>query len=186
MSDDWDSEDLEEVVYCPRHPKIEATLRCYQCGQPICIKCARRTPVGYICPDCLHGRKANFEQATRRDLISASLVALVLGLLASALLSFSGWFVLFLSPLAGLGIAEVAWRVARRHYSLRLKWAVAGALVLSALPFLVFFVGLTLLGTGSSSLMGRLDAGAVLDLASLIWPIAHLFLMASSAWARLK
>ncbi len=90
MSDDWDSEDLEEVVYCPRHPKIEATLRCYQCGQPICIKCARRTPVGYICPDCLHGRKANFEQATRRDLISASLVALVLGLLASALFEFFG------------------------------------------------------------------------------------------------
>ncbi len=182
---DWDDdaieveEEEEVILQCPRHPKMEARLRCYQCGAPICIKCARRTPVGYICPDCLSGRKQRFEQATSRDLILAGLVSLVLGSLASLLLNFSSWFILFLSPLAGLGIAEVAWRAAQRHYSFKLKWVVTAALFLSAAPCTLFSIG-------GAALLAVFSLSDVFQALSLLWGVVHLALMCGAAFARLK
>ena len=45
----------EEAAYtltCYRHPERITSLRCYNCNRPICISCAKKTPVGYICPEC--------------------------------------------------------------------------------------------------------------------------------------
>ncbi len=38
---------------CYRHPQVETGLRCNRCNRPICPRCARQTPVGYRCPDCI-------------------------------------------------------------------------------------------------------------------------------------
>lgn len=174
---DAQEEEHETLPTCPRHPKREAPLRCYQCGEPMCIKCAKRTPVGYICPDCLVGRKQRFEQATLRDLVLAGLVAFILGSVVSLVLVYTGWFVFFLSPLAGAGIAELAWRVARRHYSRRLKWVVMVALGLSTIPTLLVGV----LTTGLFLLVQDF-----LGVVSLLWPLVHSALMLGAAWGRLK
>ena len=48
----------DETVYCSYHPNVETGLRCNKCGKPICVKCARRTPVGYRCPDCIRIKRA--------------------------------------------------------------------------------------------------------------------------------
>lgn len=174
---DMEKEEHETFPTCPHHPEREAPLRCYQCGQPMCIQCAKRTPVGYICPNCLARRKQHFEQATLRDLVLAGLVALILGGMTSLVLMYTGWFVFFLSPLAGLGIAELAWRVARRHYSRRLKWVVVVALGLSALPMV--FLGV--LASGLSIL--ALD---IFGTVSLFWSLVHSVLMLGAAWRHLK
>lgn len=41
------------LLHCYRHPEIETGLRCNRCEKPICAKCAKRTPVGFRCPDCI-------------------------------------------------------------------------------------------------------------------------------------
>ncbi len=191
LSDDatWQENEGDEVVYCPRHPKVEALLRCYQCGAPICPKCAQRTPVGYICPDCLRGRKQKFEQAETRDLVLAGAVSLVLSFVASLVLILSGCVVIFLSPLAGLGCAEVAWRAARRQHSLRLPWVVVGAVVLGAL--LAGFMGLVLsFAISWFSVTRSYESYGVLGLLGFglrwLWALVHIVLMASTAWWRLK
>jgi len=171
------TEQLDDTLTCHWHPKTKTTLRCYQCGTPICVKCARRTPVGYICPDCQRGRKQRFEQARGSDYVMAGIVSLILGGIASILpLLGSWWFLLFLSPLAGTVIAEIVWRVVGRRYGQRLWWIVSAGIVIGALPVL----GLGLLQL-PSLLHGNLWGGAGL----LTW-IVHVALATGSAAARLR
>jgi hypothetical protein len=170
--------DEEEVLYCHWHPKVETTLRCYQCGTPICVKCANRTPVGYICPDCKKGRKQRFNQARTIDYILASVVALVLGGISAWLLPSLGWFTIFLSPLSGVLIAEAVWWLVRRRYGEHLWWLVAGGIIVGAIPSLV----MALLTTIASLQHGGLLFGAM----GLIWLIVHIVMAVGSATARLR
>lgn len=43
----------DALPVCYRHPEVETGLRCNRCNQPICPQCARRSPVGFRCPDCV-------------------------------------------------------------------------------------------------------------------------------------
>ena len=45
------------TLVCKRHPNVETLLRCNQCNEPICLKCAVRTPVGYRCQDCIRAQQ---------------------------------------------------------------------------------------------------------------------------------
>jgi len=167
----------EAPLYCHWHPKVETALRCYQCGTPICTRCAHRTPVGYLCPDCYRGRQARFEQARATDYVIASVVSLVGGGMASILpLLGSWWFILFLSPLAGTLLAELVWRLVGRRYGRYLWWIVAGGLVVGALPVL----GLTML-----RLLGGTQAGWWGLQGLLIWCL-HVGLAVGTVMARLR
>ena len=169
--------EYDDIQYCKWHPKVETSLRCYQCDTPICIKCAQRTPVGYICPDCMRGRKQRYEQSRPTDYVIAVITAAILGLFAS-ILPLVGWYVLLLSPLAGAGIAEIVWQLVGRRYGARLWWAVGGGLLLGSLPL----IGLTLLYITGAMMMG--DAGhATL---SLLWVALHIPLVIGAASARLR
>lgn len=171
------TEQFDDTFTCHWHPKTETALRCYQCGMPICVKCARRTPVGYICPDCQRGRKQRFEQVQGTDYIIAGIASLILGGIAGILpLLGSWWFLLFLSPLAGTVIAEIVWRLVGRRYGERLWWIVSAGIVIGALPVL----GLGLLQL-PALLQGNLWGGAGL----LTW-IVHVVLAISTATARLR
>ncbi len=134
----------DEVLHCKWHPDRETMLRCYRCGTPICYECARRTPVGYLCPDCAKAAKRRFEQATVRDLIVGGLLAFVLSGVGAYLASWLGWLVIFLAPLYGTFTANLTWRAVRRHHSDRLWWVV---LVAFLLP--VVAMGLWLLLAGA-------------------------------------
>lgn len=97
----------DQPMYCANHPHVETRLRCNKCGKPICIKCAKRTPVGFRCPECLREQQAVFYAATSLDYGIAVVVALVLAVVAGFIMSHLGWFfAIFLGPVIGGLIAE--------------------------------------------------------------------------------
>jgi hypothetical protein len=171
------SEPVEDILYCYRHPKVETQIRCYQCGNPICTRCMKRTPVGYICPDCAQGRKQRFEQARTADYVVAGIVSLVLGGIAGYILPLTGWFTIFLSPLAGGLIAEVVWRLVGRRYGSALWWLVAGGIIVGTLPALALYA----LGAAVS-----LQQGVGWSLVGLLWPVVHGVMAVGAASARLR
>jgi len=162
-----------EALHCKWHPGVETALRCYRCGAPICAKCAYRTPVGYLCPDCRKRNQQRFEQSHSTDHVIAAVISLVLGGLSGWFLPMTGWFVVFLSPLAGTLTAEAVWRLVGRRYGSALWWIVAGGIVVGGLPMLVL------------SLVGGLLGGGLWDLLNVLWPVVHIALAVGTARARL-
>lgn len=167
----------DEILFCQWHPKVETVLRCYQCGTPICVKCARRTPVGYICRDCQTGRKRRFEQARSFDYVIAGITATVGGGIASILaLLDAWWFLLFLSPLAGAAIAEMVWRLVGRRHGHHLWWIVGAGIILGSLPVLAI---------NSLRLLALLEGNFWGITGILIWGM-HVVIAVGSAIARLR
>jgi hypothetical protein len=119
----------EEPLYCINHPKTETRLRCNRCGNPICPKCAVRTPVGFRCKQCIKGQQAIFYSATSVDYVIAVVIGLVASIIAAFIVSAVGiFFTLFLAPVAGGVIAEVVrWATGRRHG--RWVWLVVSACI---------------------------------------------------------
>lgn len=171
------TEPTDEILYCYRHPRAETTLRCYQCEKPICVRCARRTPVGYICGDCQRGRKKRFDQSRPTDYVVAVVVSALLGGVAGIVpMLGSWWFLLFLSPLAGTLVAEVAWRAVGRRHGSHLWWVVGAGIVVGTLPILgISFLQLLPVLQGSFRGVGGL----------LTWGL-HVVLAVSTAVARLR
>ncbi len=168
----------EEVVYCQWHSKTETVLRCYQCEAPICVRCAQRTPVGYICPNCRKGRRQRFNQVRRTDYVIAAVVSLILGTIAGFLPRTGFWLaVIFISPLAGGLIAEAVWRLVGRRYGEHLWWIVAAGIVIGAL-IVVLPPWLVLLLAGQEVI--------ALLLFDLLWLGLHLALAVGAATARLR
>jgi hypothetical protein len=133
-------------IYCYNHPGVETTLRCNKCGNPICPKCAVRTPTGYRCKDCVRGQQKIFETAEPVDYILGFLAAGFLSTVASVLVGLvSGiaglfaWFLIIVgAPTAGMLIAEAARFVTRKHRSRALFLTVAAAVVLGVGPAILW------------------------------------------------
>jgi len=156
------------LAVCYRHPGIETSLRCNKCGRPICPKCAKRTPVGFRCPDCIREQENKYYTGANSDYIIAAIISLPLSLVAAAVFSLIlggiGFFTLiitfFAAPAAGGFIAEaVRWGVKKRR-SRYLRHVVVGCLVAGTIPFLALAL---FLGDG---LGGVLMPGVFLFLAS--------------------
>jgi len=86
------------VLACYRHPDRTTSLRCYNCDRPICISCANKTPVGYICPECQRQMEDAFYNSKPLDYLVAALVSLPISLLIGYLMLrfFVGSFFFFL------------------------------------------------------------------------------------------
>jgi hypothetical protein len=130
---------------CHFHPSLETALRCNQCEKYICPKCAKRTPTGYRCPECLSGQQKKFETAEPIDYILGTTITAVLSGIASFIISligsigFFGFFlVLMAAPTAGVAIADIAQRTTSRRRAKYLFIAIAAAVVIGALPMLIF------------------------------------------------
>jgi hypothetical protein len=168
-------------LVCYRHADRQTSLRCYSCGRPICIECTHKTPVGYICPVCQREAEDVFFNAKSSDYLVAPAVALPLSLLAGFLvvqLGGRGGFLLFFIIFAVSGaIGSFIGRLAKRAIGQRrgryLPHAVAGMVVLGALPFLL----LPLLG---------LLFGGVSNLLGLIMPGIYLFVATGAAFYQMK
>lgn len=146
------------LLYCYRHPDVQTGLRCNRCNKPICPKCARRTPVGFRCPDCIREQEEKFYSGGNLDYGIAAVIALPLSLIAAGLFTFIlggfGFFVilisLFVAPAVAGFIAEaVRWGVGRRR-SRYLGHVVAACLILGTAPFLLII----LLGGNYYSMLG--------------------------------
>ena len=163
----------EELLYvCYRHPDRKTNLKCYNCSRPICIKCANRTPVGYLCPDCKRDMEEAFFTANIVDYIAAGLVAFILGLIGGYLTQFLGFFVIFLAAGGGTLIGRISFRAARRHRGRWLPHTVMLMVILGGvLPMLPLLLGL---------FVGSFPIG------SLIWAGVYLFLTPSAAFWQVK
>ncbi len=133
----------ENLHYCYRHPNVETSLRCKKCDRYICTKCAKQTPVGYICPECLRAQEDKFYTGNFGDYLIAAAIALPLSLVSAWVFTFLigniGWFAwliaFFLAPIVAGFIAEVVRRAVKRRRSRYLAHTVAGSLILSVLLF---------------------------------------------------
>ena len=110
----------EGILYCANHPNRETYLRCNRCNKPICSSCAKRTPVGYRCPECIREHEDIYFTATALDYIVAALVAFPLSLIAGWIAtligsSFFGIFLIFIGAAVGSFIGRLAFRAAGRR-----------------------------------------------------------------------
>ncbi len=175
---------MNETLYCVHHPKVETRLRCNKCGDPICVRCAVRTPVGYRCRDCVNAQQQVFYTGFRSSYyLIAAVVALPLSLVAGWLIPQLGWYAIFLGPVVGGGIAEVTrWAIKRRRGPY--TWlVVCGSIVVGSLPTLLLsalsFIGLV---TSVSGALGYLVGGAM----RLLWVAVYLVTAVGAAYARLR
>ena len=175
---------VEEATYtltCYRHPDRLTSLRCYNCNRPICISCARKTPVGYICPECQRQAEDAFFNSKPTDYLIAALVSLPISLLAGYLLvNFAGRFgfffyllIFFISGAVGSFIGRITKRAIGGRRGRYLPGLVVAmmilGMVLPALPLLLAIVA------------G--NAGALL---SLIGPGIYLFVAGGAAYWQMR
>lgn len=136
---------MTETLYCYVHPTRETTLRCNNCERPICASCAIRTPTGYRCRECVKGQQKVFDTSRWQDFVFGFIVAALLSLLASFLVTLIGGFGIFALLIISFGastvgviIAEAARLVTRKHRSRPLFMTIAAGMILGALPVIIF------------------------------------------------
>ncbi|MGD8966362.1 MAG: hypothetical protein PVI07_02530 [Anaerolineae bacterium] len=175
---------MDEALHCVNHPKVETRLRCNKCGQPICSKCAVRTPVGYRCRVCVNAQQRVFYAGFRPgDYLIAAVVALPLSLVAGWLTPQLGWYAIFLGPIVGGGIAEAARWATRRRRGQYTWLVVCGCVVFGALPALILSL-LSLVGllAGTPGLLAYSLGGIM----RLVWAGVYLLTATGAAYARLR
>jgi hypothetical protein len=126
----------DNALFCANHPTVETMLRCNRCNKPICTRCAVQTPVGYRCRECVGRQQAVFYTGGVLDYVIAGAISVVLGGVASYLMTLLGaWFFgLILGPVVGIGIAELVRLAVRRRRS-KYLWLVVGAgMIVGAVP----------------------------------------------------
>ena len=131
-------------TYCYAHPTRETGLRCKRCERYICTSCARPTPTGYMCRDCVRAHQKSFDTAEWFDFISGFIMAGLLSGVATILVTliggigFLGWFLIFAgAPVAATIIAEGVRYATRRHRSRPLFITCAAGVVMGALPVMI-------------------------------------------------
>lgn len=171
-AEDEDPQTYELVCY--RHANRSTSLRCYNCTKPICISCANKTSVGYLCPDCLRDLEDKFYNATAVDYIVATLVSLPLSLIAGFIVGRlpGSFFLIFIMILAGGAIGSLIGRVTKR--------AVGGRRG-RYLPHLV--VAMMILGV---LVPAFIFSGGVVNLFGLLVPGIYLFVASGSAFYWMK
>lgn len=156
-----------ETLYCYRHPDRKTGLRCYNCHRPICTQCAKRTPVGYLCPQCVREAQDVYFTARPLDYVLAAMVSLILSIIAGLLVPRLGFFVIFLAPAAGTLIGRLAFRAAGRRHGRWLPHLVGAMVVVGGLIY-------------------ALPALLNLSLLGLLWPGVYVFLATGAAYYQVR
>jgi len=140
-----ETETISTATYCYVHPDRETSLRCKRCEKPICASCARHTPTGYLCRDCVRAQQKSFDTSEWYDYALGFITAGFLSTLAAFLVTliggigFFGWFLIAAgAPVAATAIAEAVRFVTRRHRSRSLFITIAVGVVVGALPVTLF------------------------------------------------
>jgi hypothetical protein len=159
--------EAQHELACYRHPDRFTSLRCYNCNRPICISCANKTPVGYICPECQRVAEDAFFNNKASDYLIAALVSFPISLLAGFLINqFSGGiFFFFVIFFIGGAIGSFIGRITKRAVGGRRGRYLPGLVVVmmiigAALPALFVIV----MG-GGINLFGLLGVGIYLFVA---------------------
>ncbi len=164
---------------CYRHPSRKTGLRCYTCDKPICTQCAKKTPVGYRCPECIREAEDAFFNATPLDYVVALLVSLPLSLLVGFLLSLigGGFFFILLIFFIGGAVGSLIGRLTKQAVGRRrgryLPHLVAASVVIGGLF------------AAAPALIGLLF-GSLGSLFGLIVPGIYTFIASSAAFYQMK
>ena len=111
MDQSMPSANLEgEIHYCAVHPERDTELRCNRCDRYMCVACAKRTPVGYTCRECVRGHENKFFEGTLRDYAVVAAVCGAGGLLTALVTIMLGGFLL-------LGLSSPQPLAAQQHRS---------------------------------------------------------------------
>lgn len=167
-------------LVCYRHPDRSTSLRCYNCDRPICISCANKTPVGYICPECQREAEDAFFNSKPLDYLIAALVSLPISLLAGYLMVnfFSGGFlffilIFFISGAVGSFIGRITKRAIGGRRGRYLPGLVVAMMILGvAIPALPILLAIL--------------TGNVGGLFALLGPGIYLFVGASAAYWQMR
>jgi len=174
--------DPAQVMYCVNHPKIETLIRCSKCLDPICQKCAVRTPVGLRCPKCAWAGRSPSYVLAPHEYVLVALVALVASLIGGAIVAQIGLlFAFFLSvPIGGL-IAEAVWRITRKRGRIV-------AIITAACIAIGAFSGPWVWRVAMAGSLGVLPANPLAYLASLlnVSALVYAVLAIGAAVARLR
>ena len=122
----------DEIHYCAVHPERDTGLRCYRCDRYMCVDCAKRTPVGYTCRECVRGHEDRFYQGTLLDYAVVVAVSAVGGALtAFATLLIGGFLIIGIlaSPAIGGSTAQLAILLTGRRRGRQSGLVSAGALL---------------------------------------------------------
>lgn len=122
---------------CAFHPKKETRLRCNKCGKPICPKCAKHTPTGYRCPECIKNQQKVFITAKWYDYLWGSLVAAFISLLGSFLAQPFGFYIIFIAPILGSVIERIVRKIVKNRRSHTLYQVVAAASFFGSAPAII-------------------------------------------------
>lgn len=119
---------------CPRHPKVETSLRCASCGTLICPACMVQTPVGTKCRDCASQRGISLFTLTPLRALAAAAVGLVAGAVAGYAVTFHfGLLTLFAAFAYGGFAGELIIRASGRKRGLKMEILAALSLAIGAL-----------------------------------------------------
>jgi hypothetical protein len=172
----------EQPTVCYRHPDKETGLRCNRCDKPICAQCARRTPTGYRCPDCIKEQQKVFVTARWYDYLTGFVTAVILSVIASLLFGlvsgFGGFFLLFFIVAIGAGAGSLIAEAVRLVVGKRR----ARSLFITASAGVV--VGGLLANAGT--LIYMLLSGDITPLFSLLFPAIFIFLATTTTYVRLS
>lgn len=167
-------------LMCYRHPERSTSLRCYNCQKPICIDCAKKTPVGYICPDCLREAEDAFFNNKPTDYLIAAAVSLPISLLAGYLLinfRIGGFFFYIILFLAGGAIGGFIGRITKRAIGYR-RGRYLPQLVVAMMVLGVLIPAIPVLLAVFSGNLGALTL--------LIGPGIYLFIAGSAAYWQMR
>lgn len=161
-----------DIIYCENHPDRETGLSCNRCGKPICASCAVHTPTGYRCKECVKEQKKQFNTANVTDYVIAAVISIALSYIGSIFVSMIGFFLLILSPIAGMLIAEAVRSATGRRRSPGLSKTVVIGVIIGGLPRILPGLLVVLFGGGLGGLI------------SILWPAIYVLITASTAYTR--
>lgn len=145
MDDNMDKVTLEsEMHYCAVHPQRDTELRCNRCDRYMCIDCAKRTPVGYTCRECVRGHENKFYQGTLIDYVLVAAVSAIGGALTIIVTALAGGFLLIafiIAPAIGGATAQLALQITGRRRGRQSGTVSAGALILGGIAGSYFLTG---------------------------------------------
>lgn len=127
-------EERDGQIYCDRKGCPGSSgLRCQRTNVPICVKCAVRTPVGYISKDAAKQQADKYYNIANQDYLLAGAVAFFATLLTGFVMTivFGRFFLLgflFATPV-GAAVGELVWRSIRYRRGRYTARVVSGAML---------------------------------------------------------
>ena len=154
-----------DVHYCAVHAERDTELRCNRCERYMCIDCAKRTPVGYTCRQCVRGHENKFFEGTTFDYAIVAVLSMIGGAIIAFVTSLVGGILLLgivIAPALGGTTAQIALQMTGRRRGRYSSYVCAAGVLAGGAG-----VGLLVSGLG-------------------IFTVLYMALAASTAFARFK